>query len=75
VPTLPEFTDKKELLTRLRADAESLAGWFEGRYEDVGFMVKDSVGSNTFRAFAHMPHPLSRAYYNCLQECGALSGA
>jgi hypothetical protein len=34
VPTPLVFADKEELLAQLRADAESLAGWFETRYED-----------------------------------------
>jgi hypothetical protein len=64
VPTPLEFADKKDLITRLKADEESLAGWFERRYEDVGRIARDSVGSNTFRAFAHMPHPPSQVFYN-----------
>jgi len=68
VPTPLEFADKEELIARLRADAESLAGWFETRYEDVGSIVWDSGGSNTFRAFAHMPRPPSQVYYDWAQR-------
>jgi hypothetical protein len=68
VPTPLEFAGKKDLIARLRADAESLAVWFEGRYDDVGAMVRDSVGSSTFRAFAHMPNPPSRVFYTWAEQ-------
>jgi len=64
-----EFTGKKDLVARLRVDAEALVVWFEGRYEEVEFLVKDSVGSSTFRAFAHMPHPPSQIFYNWAGRC------
>jgi hypothetical protein len=64
VPTPLEFADKEELIARLRADAESLASWFETRYEDVESIVWDSGSSNTFRAFAHMPRPPSQVFYD-----------
>jgi hypothetical protein len=62
------FADKEALIARLRADAESLAGWFETGYEDVESIVWDSGGSNTFRAFAHMPHKPSQVYYDRAQR-------
>ena len=57
MPTLLEFSNKDDLIARLRASEESLAGWFERRYGDVESIVWDSVGSNTFRAFRKPPSP------------------
>jgi hypothetical protein len=68
VPTPLEFADKGELIARLSADAEALAGWFETRYEDVESIVWYSGSSNTFRAFAHMPHKPSQVYYDWAQR-------
>jgi hypothetical protein len=62
-PTPLVFADKEELLAQLRADAESLVSWFETRYEDAESIVWYSGGSDTFRAFAHMPHPPSQVYF------------
>ena len=62
MPTPLEFADEKSLITRLRADKGSLAEWFGRRYEDAESIVRDSVGANTFRAFAHVPHPPSEVF-------------
>lgn len=57
-----EFPDREGLTDRLRAERESLAGWSQRRYADVGCIVRESVGANTLRAFARMPHMLPPSF-------------
>lgn len=57
MPTPLEFANEVSLIARLRADKDSLAEWFEKRYENVDRIVRDSVGANTFRAFRKPPPP------------------
>ncbi len=76
MPTPYEFRNKEELVTQLRADRDYPTRWFGRRYEDVWQMVLESVGSNTFRAFHHMPQRPSQVYrswaYKRLQNAGVI---
>ncbi len=64
MPTPVEFPNKESLISRLRADERSLARFFERRYQKLRPIVRDSVGSNTFRAFAHMLQPPAQVFYS-----------
>lgn len=44
-------------------------GWFDQRYEDAESIVIDSVGSNTFRAFRHMPERPSIVFRAWARGC------
>jgi hypothetical protein len=50
-----EFQNTDEVVKRLREQKDQIKVWFSNRKSSLKEIVTHSVGSNTFRAFHHMP--------------------
>jgi hypothetical protein len=50
-----EFQDESEIAEHLQQHRDALERWFDGEIEDLSDLIRESVSSNTFRAFARLP--------------------
>lgn len=57
MPAPLAFSNREDLVSRLRSERKQLVRWFEDLYapDEVQRLVWESVGANTFRAFRGMP--------------------
>jgi hypothetical protein len=62
MPKPYEFKNTKELVKALKKEKKVLGKWFNRRVSNLTSIVYESVGTNTFRAFHHMPLPPSDVY-------------
>ncbi len=62
MPKPYEFRNSEEIIKILKKGKSDFAKWFDRRLSSVMEIVYESVGTNTFRAFHHMPIPPSTVY-------------
>jgi hypothetical protein len=77
-----QFQDATEIAQLLARERDEISAWFDSRKDSLDEIVKDSVGTNTFRAFGGLRQRPSLTYRTwALMECqsettiGALLGA